>query len=71
MEQPNLFRYYCFAQKTPKEERAVPYSMYKISYSYDLEKQKDYEIKIGPPEEMADFFQCSGEYPLSPLPYRI
>jgi len=43
--------------------------MYTISYSSELENKKDYEIRIDVPPEMREFFQGSGEHPLSPLSY--
>jgi len=45
--------------------------MYYISYTQGLEKQTGYEIKIGPPPELAGFFRRGGGYPLALLPHRI
>ena len=44
--------------------------MYIITYAYELENLKGYEIKIEPPEEMAEFFRWGGAYTQSPLSYR-
>jgi len=41
--------------------------MYIITYSYELENQKDYDLEIDPPDEIATFFRDSGEHPISPL----
>jgi hypothetical protein len=43
--------------------------MYIVTYSYELENQKDYDIEIDPPEAIASFFRDSGEHRLSPLSY--
>ena len=44
---------------------------YILSYAYELEKLKEYELVIEPPVDTATFFRNSGERPLSELPNRI
>ena len=41
--------------------------MYMITYRCELEKQKDYEIHIEYPEEMAGFFRGGEDRPVSSL----
>jgi hypothetical protein len=45
--------------------------MYMITLSFELENQKDHELTIEPPPEMAGFFRGGGAYPPPPIPYRI
>jgi len=40
-------------------------SMYIITYAYELENLKVFELEIKPPPELAEFFRSSGDHPLS------
>jgi len=55
VEQPQHFRYYCFADKNQEREGCCSMS-YIISYASNLEKQRDLEIEVEVPTEDTDYF---------------
>ena len=69
VEQPELFMYYCFADKKHIKERGC--SMYIITEADTLENIKDYEIKIEAPKDMRAFFRGSREQARKPISDRI